>query len=382
MQKLLNKKVYLSVTNDLLAEQRVNKVALTLIKCGFEPILIGVKFKNTPNFENNNYRTKRLKMFFRKSALFYAEYNIRLFFYLLSKKAVFLIANDLDSLPANYLISKIKKITLVYDSHEYFTEVPELTNRKFVKVIWTFFEKKMLPKIKHSYTVCNLISEEYRKKYNIKMQVVRNMPICNKKEDSNNKPLINFDFIENRKVILYQGAVNIGRGIEHVIKAMQFIENAIFVIIGDGDIKNDLEKLVSEKKLNDKVVFIGKIPFKDLIYYTKIANVGIILCENISKSYEFSLPNRIFDFIHSGIPILSSDLPERRKIFNEAEIGILTNNYDVKSLSKNINELLNNKNLIFMIKENMKILSKKYCWEIEEKKLIKIFQSLNSLSIK
>jgi len=377
LKKTINKKVFLSVTNDLLSEQRVNKVALTLIKCGFEPILIGVRFKNTSKFKNNQYKTKRLKLFFRKSFLFYTEYNIRLFFYLLFKKAVFLIANDLDVLPANYLISKIKTHTsLVYDSHEYFTEVPELANRKFVKAIWTFIEKKMLPNIKYSYTVCDSISDIYNKKYGVEMQVVRNMPICNKNKEVTNKQLINFDFINNRKVILYQGAVNVGRGIEYVIKAMQFIENAVFIIVGDGDIKYDLEKLVNDRKLNTKVIFTGKIPFKNLIYYTQIANIGIVLCENISKSYEFSLPNRIFDFIQSGIPILSSDLPEKRNIFEEAEIGILTNNYDAYSLAKNINNLLFDKDLILRIKENMKILSKKYCWEIEEKKLIEIFNSI------
>ena len=377
MQKTKNKKVYLSVTNDLIAEQRVNKVALTLLKCGFEPILVGVKFKDSEKFENKSYQTKRLKLFFRNSFLFYAEYNIRLFLYLLFKKTLFLVANDLDSLPANYLIFKIKKNTkIVYDSHEYYTETPELNNRKFVKKVWSFLEKLMLPNIKYSYTVCNSIANTYNQKYGIKMQVIRNLPICKNKESFNLNNISKPDFINNRKVILYQGAVNVGRGVEYVIKAMQQIKNAVFIIIGDGDIKKELEELVRKLKLNDKVYFIGKIPYKSLINYTKIADIGIVLCQNISKSYEFSLPNRIFDFIQSGIPILSSDLPEKRNIFEEAEIGILTNNYDAYSLAKNINNLLFDKYLILRIKENMKILSKKYCWEIEEKKLIEIFNSI------
>ncbi|MBN1253459.1 MAG: glycosyltransferase [Bacteroidales bacterium] len=374
-EKSLNKKVYLSVTNDLVAEQRVHKVALTLIKCGFKPVLVGIRFNNSKKHNNNLYETKQLRILFKRTFLFYAEYNFRLFFYLIFKKVSFLVANDLDTLLANYLVSKVKNLKLVYDSHEYYTEVPELNDRKLVKNIWLFIEKLILPKIKYSYTVCNSISDIYNQKYNINMKVVRNMPICDKREFEFRKYDID-NFVKGRKIILYQGAVNVGRGINYVIDSMKFINDAVLVIIGDGQVKSELEQSVKMNNLEDKVLFLGKIPFEDLIYYTKQADVGIILCQNISKSYEFSLPNRIFDFIQFGVPILSSDLPERRKIFEQANIGILTNNFEPENLAKEIKKLLFDKDFTLRIKEKMKILSKKYCWEIEEKKLIEIFKSI------
>ena len=107
---------------------------------------------------------KLLRLMFNKGPLFYAEYNIRLFFFLLFKKVDILVANDLDTLPANYLISRIRKKILVYDSHEYFTEVPELVGRDFVRRVWSGIEKRILPKIKYSYTVCESIARIYSEK--------------------------------------------------------------------------------------------------------------------------------------------------------------------------------------------------------------------------
>ena len=328
------KNVILSVTNDLTTDQRVHKVALTLIKSGFVPLLIGRKLENSHAIVDRSYQTKRMKLLFTKGPLFYAEYNFRLFLLLLFQKSDLLIANDLDTLLANYFVHKIKsffyrkEIQLVYDSHELFTEVPELNDRPFVKNTWLAIEKMILPRIKHSYTVCDSISDEYNRKYGIKMQVVRNIPLCNKKTDEKKElnPLVKE--YSGKKIILYQGALNVGRGIENVIHAMEFINNAIFVIIGDGDITNQLKNIVSDKGLKKKVQFVGKIPFNSLSKYTKRADIGIVLQEDLSLSYRFVLPNRLFDYIHAELPVIASDLPEIKKIFSENEIGLLVYDFN------------------------------------------------------
>ena len=127
------KKIIISVTNDLIADNRVHKVATSLCKNNYNILLIGRKLKKSSKIKERNYKCKRIKLIFNKGALFYAEYNFRLFWLLLFTKADILLANDLDTLLANFLCAKIKRKKLVYDSHEYFTEVPELINRKFTK---------------------------------------------------------------------------------------------------------------------------------------------------------------------------------------------------------------------------------------------------------
>ena len=154
------KRIIVSVTNDLTTDQRVDKVCNTLSKMGFKVLLIGRKFKNSEKL-NRNYNTFRFKLLFNKGFLFYAEYNLRLFFKLFFIKKEILLSNDLDTLLPNYLISKIFKTKLVYDSHELFTEVPELINRPFVQNFWLTIEKNILPNIKNCYTVNSEIAKIY-----------------------------------------------------------------------------------------------------------------------------------------------------------------------------------------------------------------------------
>ncbi len=372
-----NKKVILSVTNDLSAEQRVHKVANSLIKMGFSPLLLGIKRRYSSKLSIKNYETKRLSLIFHSGWLFYANYNIRLFFYLLFNKFDVFVANDLDTLPANYLVYRIKKIfgskdlKLAYDSHELFTELPELNNRNFVKNVWLKFEKRILPNLKHTYTVCNSIAQYYNAKYNIKMEVIKNVPLCIRNENINHS--LDFKLPDNKKIILYQGALNIGRGIESVINIMDRINDAVFIIAGKGEIEEKLHKLVETKQLQSKVIFTGLIPLEQLNNLTKQANIGLVLQEDISLSYRYVLPNRIFDFIKAGVPIIASNLPEISQIVENEEIGMLVNNFEEEILLDSINQLLYNSDLIKKFQNNIKKCSYKYCWEKQEEKLEKIY---------
>ena len=146
------KKVIISVSNDLTTDQRVNKTCLALQKWGCEVLLVGC-IRNEIIPIDRLFKTHRFSPLFKHGPFFYAELNIRLFFFIILNKADFVVSNDLDTLLANYLASRIKNIPIVYDSHELFTEVPELANRKFVKSIWNRIEKLIFPKL-----ICNIMS--------------------------------------------------------------------------------------------------------------------------------------------------------------------------------------------------------------------------------
>ena len=138
---LSKNRAIVSVTNDLYTDQRVHKICLFLEEQGYQVLLLGRKRKSSLPLESRLYKTKRMNLFFDKGAMFYAEYNLRLFLFLFFKKGNLFVSNDLDTLLANYCASILKlKTRLVYDSHEYFTEVPELVNNTIVIHIWTTFE--------------------------------------------------------------------------------------------------------------------------------------------------------------------------------------------------------------------------------------------------
>ena len=132
----MSSRVIVSVINDLVTDQRVNKVCQTVSSMNCDVMLVGRKLRDSPEMDKREYQVHRMKLLFEKGPFFYAEFNIRLFFFLLVNRADMLISNDLDTLLPNYLISRLKTTPLVYDSHEYFTEVPELVNRKIVQSVW------------------------------------------------------------------------------------------------------------------------------------------------------------------------------------------------------------------------------------------------------
>ena len=359
------KQIIVSVTNDLVADNRVHKVCTSLEEMGFNVLLVGRKLKNSQPL-SRSYQTHRMRLLFKKGACFYAEYNFRLFLFLLFRKADVLLANDLDALTANYLASKIKSTELVYDSHEYFTEVPELIGRPRVKRIWEWLESKILPNLKHCYTVCDSIAAVYKEKYGVKFQVVRNIPVGHPTfpETKNEKP---------EKTILYQGAVNIGRGLEHAIKALHFIDGAQLVIAGDGDIKEQLEELASTEKLENKVRFTGRLSIEELAKLTPTADLGLSIEEDLGLNYRFALPNKLFDYIRSGVPVLISDLPEMKAIVEKYNIGAISNSDDPKELADAINEALNNSVKRKTWKTNLVQASKELTWENEAEVLKGIF---------
>jgi glycosyltransferase involved in cell wall biosynthesis len=364
------KKVSLSVINDLVTDNRVHKVAMSLQKMGFEPVLIGRLLRQSHAVERD-YQTHRMKLLFRKGSMFYFEYNLRLFFYLLKSNIDVFVSNDLDTLPANYLASRIKQKPLIYDSHEYFTEVPELIGRPVVKSIWKWLEKHLVPKVDAAYTVCDSIAEVYSDLYKVDFKVVRNLPVCSQLE----KPEHQKKAEDEPKIILYQGALNLGRGVGTAIRAMQYLEGVELWLAGDGDLTSQLKELVVEMKLESKVKFLGRLPLHQLHEVTRWADLGISLEEDLGLNYRFALPNKLFDYIQAGVPVLVSNLPEMRRIVERYQVGIIAETYQWKAVSELMKSVLfdSEKNEIW--KANLKIAAKELCWEKEEKIIQEVYMA-------
>jgi glycosyltransferase involved in cell wall biosynthesis len=363
------KKVSLSVINDLVTDNRVHKVSLSLQKMGFEPLLIGRLLPESHPVERD-YPTHRMKLIFRKGMLFYFEYNLRLFFYLLGAKIDVFVANDLDTLPANFLASRLKRKPLVYDSHEYFTEVPELIGRPLKKSIWLGLERMLVPRVSAAYTVCNSIAEIYHDQYKVDFKVVRNLPVCS---DLKFQPKEMVKTEGSTKIILYQGALNLGRGLEAAIRAMQYLENAELWLAGDGDLTAQLQQLVAELQLENKVKFLGRMPLSRLSEVTRQADLGISLEEDLGLNYRFALPNKLFDYIQAGVPVLVSDLPEMRHIVEHYQIGAIAQTHQRKELARLIKNILSDTERINLWKQNLPHAANELCWENEERILREIY---------
>jgi glycosyltransferase involved in cell wall biosynthesis len=315
------------------------------------------------------YETDRMKLLFNKGFLFYAEYNVRLFCKLLFLKKDILLANDADTLLPNYIISKLFRKKLIFDSHELFSEIPELVNRPTVKRIWQLIEKSIIPNIKNSITVSESIANHYKKKYNSQFKVIRNVPYKASVEQGE------FPFNKgNKKIILYQGSVNVGRGLELMIGAMTLIENALFVIIGEGDITQQLQQKVEEMKLADKVIFLGRIAPEKLQMLTPLADVGISMEEDLGLNYRYALPNKLFDYIQAQIPVIVSNLPEMRSVVEKYDVGFVLEERTPENLAQQITKILQEGKELW--KDQLKKASEELNWQKESEKLKTIMQNL------
>jgi len=356
------KKVIISVTNDLITDQRVNKVANTLCDHGFTVLLVGRNLGGDYQNDHRQYTCHRLKLIFNQGFLFYLEFNIRLFFFLLTNSSDVLLSNDLDTLLANFMASVFKKNKLVYDSHELFTEIPELLNRPVVKGVWIFLEDFLLRFVKHAYTVSDSIAKYYYNQYGIRMGVIKNVPVLKKIEYNMSQ--------DDWKKIIYQGAINKDRGVELMISAMKYVDAKLY-IVGSGDLMGGMIQYVKEHSLENKVIFLGKLHFEKLFEITCTADLGLSFELDTCLAYKYSLPNKIFDYINAEIPILLSDLPEFRNVIKQYNVGAILNSRNPKIVAQQINQLLLKPKKDWS--DQLTLAKKNYCWQNEENKLLSFF---------
>jgi glycosyltransferase involved in cell wall biosynthesis len=364
------KRIILSVTNDLETDQRVHKVATFFHNHNFDVLVVGRKLPNSKPL-CRAYATKRMNLLFNKGFFFYAEFNIRLFFFLIFSRFTVLWANDTDTVLPNFLLSKLFKKVLFFDAHELFPELPELVERAKVKKVWKKIEDIILPRIQHSFTVCQSIADYYKNLYGIDMQVLRNVPLT--KDISSYVPI---SVPKEKIILLYQGAVNVGRGLEQCIDAVSLLPNAVLYIVGDGDVLEQLKKQVADLHLEGKVFFTGKVPFEELPRYTKAAHIGLALLEKRGLSYYYALPNRMFDFIQADIPILASNFPEMARIINEYKVGKLLTSNQPTDISQAIQELYSEHHTTNNSLANFAKAKEELCWEKEQEVLSRAIQKL------
>jgi glycosyltransferase involved in cell wall biosynthesis len=245
-----------------------------------------------------------------------------------------------------------------------------VARRPRIQAIW---EKVQTFTFKHcdtAFTVGPAIARYFTEKYHKPVQVVRNMPRASVVAHTDTA---HFAAIENKKFILYQGALNEGRGLELLIQAMVNIPCEL-VLAGEGDVSEPLRKLTQSLHLENKVHFLGMIPPHQLPALTKLAYIGFNVSENVGLSYYLSLNNKFFDYTQSHLPSLINPYPEYKQLLSEFQVGLLTEP-KVESIIEQASELLNNPSLYQELKSQCIAASEKWTWEQETPKLLSIFES-------
>lgn len=360
------KRVIFTVTNDLSYDQRIIRICTSMAQNGYSVTLVGARLKQSLPLQSRNFKQKRLFTPFGKGFGFYAGYNISLFFYLLFSKAEIVCCIDTDTMLPVWLASSIKNCTRVYDAHEYFSQQKEIISRPRIYRVWHAIEKRFIPKFKNGYTVSESIADAFKELYAVQYSVIRNMPLL--QETTASGPV-------KERYILYQGAVNEARGLEFLIPAMKQVD-AQLLIYGDGNFMAQTKALINENNLRDKVLCKGKLMPEELEKITALAYIGINLVENNGLNQYYSLANKFFDYIHAGVPQLSMNFPEYRRINEQYEVAWLVDDLQTDTLVNALNQLMKDESLHQRLKQQCEAARRVFNWQEEEKTLIRFYNNL------
>ena len=361
------RRIIITVSNNLVTDNRVTKLSGYLDALGWEVKILGRQWPGGAIPNGRPGLVRRFNLLFNKGPLFYAMLNIRLFIYLIGAKADKIVAVDLDTLPAACTAGKLKGIPVIFDSHEYFPELPEIRNKPFIKWFWLKLEAVFVPMVTQGITVSQGIVDIYWKKYGLNFILIRNVP---------NKPANVFEIkpVSDQPVIYYQGALNVGRGLRESIMSLSFLPEYQMIIAGAGDEEEELHLLVKTLGFEDRVIFTGRLPFERLATEAAKAHVGLCILENMGLNYYHSLPNRLFDYPALGLPIIATSFPDITEIVKHYDTGLLLNSAEPEEIATAIRKACEDMGLREKWKQSLKSAVEDLNWEKECSRLDELFR--------
>jgi len=350
-------------------DSRVVNLIQSLTELNYIVHTISFDWKSS-NFTTQLGSTKIYKLDKSQSSIkFYFTFIFLLIKNLLKIKADIYFAEDVYTLPFSYFFAKFRKAKIIYNSREIYANLAGLRNKSFTQNIIAKIEDKFIRKVN-----LVLVTGEMDKEYLIKsfrienILVVRNLPKYTEiKEKIDLRKKLGIS--ENQKILLYQGVILEGRGILKLINLLHKIENVHFVIIGDGEFRQKFEKETQKLSINSRVHFIGAVNHNELFKYTASADIGIALIENISLSYYYALPNKLFEYIMAEVPILSSNLPQMKNIVESYNVGKVVDPEKDQEIVKIIAKMIEDENQLREYKENCKKAAQELNWETEFNKV-------------
>ncbi|GAB4169094.1 MAG: glycosyltransferase [Calditrichia bacterium] len=363
--------------SDASHERRLNNQFDLARETGRSSLCFALFRENLPEKENiNGTGIHRIKIRHPEGGVLkFIEFNVKLFIRLLKSDFDILHVHDLWVLPAAGLFSIFRNKYIIYDAHEFYMGLEIFKNRKIKKIVWYLAERIFITRVKALITVSEPLRRLYLRAYpcvkNISSIVLRNVPSL---RDTNPERKVKTTGIINKQYLIFQGIFKPGRGLTQLIRAMEKIDDIPLIMVGYGELEEQLKKEVKDRKLENKVVFTGKVNQEEYLNYTQNAYLGLVLFEPDSINYRYALPNKFFEYIHAGIPVICSDIITFRHILKDFEVGVLVNPWDVGQIVETVRSLLQNSIRYEQLKRNCLQARNMINWENEKIKLDLLYQ--------
>jgi glycosyltransferase involved in cell wall biosynthesis len=358
-------------------ERRINNQAESSKRANHTVWILALgKPGETSTFKKNKIPVRRIiTAFHRGGPLKFIHFNMKVFLYLIPKHLDILHCHDLWVLPCAYLLRIFKKFSVIYDAHEYYEGLEIFNRNKIRKKIWMLAERIAIKKVNYLITVSEPIARLYIQKYPglTNIEVIRN--VAKRETNLASKKSDKFPETE-KKIVVFQGMFRPGRGLIQLIEAMTILDGVHLLLIGGGELEGKIREKIIALNLQNKISLIGYVPLDQLIATTSGADLGVALFEKTSLNYSYALPNKFFEYIMAGIPVLASDLETIEEYIKTYEIGLTVNPQNVQEIANAIQQMLSDEDRLYKWRENTVIASRILNWENESQKLNKIYEKI------
>jgi glycosyltransferase involved in cell wall biosynthesis len=289
-------------------------------------------------------------------------------------------ANDMDVLLAAYLAAHLTRGRLVYDSHELWTERNVLgglssgEKSRLRKV-----EGFLIQRADSAMTVNRSIAVQLSKLYGVpEPHVVMNCPNYVDVGEMQHRSDGHIRRYSDRRALLYVGRISFNRGLEPLIEAVAQLDNVDLVMMGNGspEYLGRLSEHASELNVTGRVYAVAPVPPDEVVPTASQADAGMVLFQNTCLSYYYSLPTKLFECIHAGLPVIVSDFPEMARVVREYDIGLACDPADPAAIADAVRELFSDPVHYEQMRQNTRAAAREFSWESEGGKLVKIYQGL------
>jgi len=381
------KRVCMMLTNPCTNDARVIKEAMTLARNGYNVRILATMGNNTPKIEHiGGIAIKRIKRKFKSNTLLgKVEFTLKFTFAAVREKADIYHAHDLSTLLECYIASRVNRSKLVYDSHELFADP---TKSRVAAFLYSVLEKHLIKKADLVITVDNYRSNILATTYKLEScpLVLMNCPPLKPFRVGTDyavsiTPEDIYRLKKNRRIILHQGTIQAGRGggmgLVELVESMKYLDDQYYLlIVGDGPLREDLEKMSVEMGVDQRICFTGMVSLTRLPDYTRLADIGVIVFKKTCLDYYYASPNKLFEYIHANVPVLAPDYPLLKEIVEKYGIGVLIDKIEPEEIAAKIKLVFSDMNNYQRMKENTEVAKRELNWENEERKLIGAYQAL------
>jgi len=289
-------------------------------------------------------------------------------------------AHDLDTLLPALIAAKINKAKIVYDSHELWTERYPLCTIAWQKRLWQAIENWCIKRV-DQVIITNVSRAAYiAQLYDVpRPTVVRNC--CEYVEIKKRENLLRetLHIEDGIKIVLFVGGITVNKGIEEGIKAMGYIDNCVFVIMGfDHGFKEQFRQLAKEVGVENRVKFASPVPPDQVVRWAASANIGLVCIQGKGLSYYYSVAQKLWECLMAELPVVVNDLPEMRQLIEHYQVGlVIEREMRPEAIAAAIKELINDKHLYRRLQNNTQRLKRECNWENEAAKLLEVYRGLD-----